>query len=200
MSHIKQANLIKKLELTKQEKELIYGSLLGDGTCSRSGMEYRLRVEHKNDHRDYVLWKYRLLERLCLTPPQYIQAHMSCRFGTVGHPEISLIRSRFYMNGRKVIPKDIPVTPLMFAVLLMDDGSKIHSTVNLALHTYDHDDLEYLMGQLKGYNIRSSVHHDGHEDAKRLYIETASYKTFERLVKPYVEQVPCMTYKLVLTP
>ena len=63
MSQTKLANQIKLLQLTPIEKEVIIACLLGDGTLSKSGMNYRLRIEHNFKHKEYVEWKYNLLKR-----------------------------------------------------------------------------------------------------------------------------------------
>src|SRR3989338_1193177 len=179
MSHNRMANDIKLLELTSFEKEVIIGCLLGDGTCTRSGKEYRLRIEHQAKHKDYVQWKFKLLERLCLSEPQFVSAHKSYRFGTVGHSALTSLRESFYPNGRKTIPKNIRITPLMLAILFMDDGSRIHATGNISLHSYNSDDVKYLSEELKRLDINTNPHYDGHAKCSRLYIETASYRTFE---------------------
>lgn len=200
MSHNRIANNIKLLKLTSLEKEVIAGCLLGDGSCTISGKEYRLRIEHQARHKDYVQWKFKLLERLCLSGPQFVSAHGSYRFGTVGHPALTTLRKMFYPERCKIIPKDMTITPLMLAILFMDDGSRIHATGNISLHSYNDGDVEYLMKELDKLDVLTKPHYDGHAKCSRLYIETSSYRTFERLVKPYILQVPCMAYKLVLTP
>jgi hypothetical protein len=197
MSHTKSSNIIKQVTLTALEKEVIVGCLLGDGSLDCAGKEYRFRVEHKADHKEYVLWKHAFLKRLCLTMPQYVSAHNSYRFGTVGHTEITRLRKSFYINDRKIIPNDLSITPLMLAIIFMDDGCRIHSTVSLALHAYSRKEINHAIAKLNKYNIRASVQKDGHGEAKRLYIKTASYETFKRLVESYVKDVSCMTYKLV---
>ncbi|MBI2091980.1 MAG: hypothetical protein HYY43_00870 [Deltaproteobacteria bacterium] len=197
MSHTKSSNVIKQVTLTSLEKEVIIGCLLGDGSLDCAGKEYRLRVEHKADHKEYVLWKYAFLKRLCLTAPQYVSTHDSYRFGTVGHAEITRLRKSFYVNGIKIIPDDLSITPLMLAILFMDDGCKIHSTASLALHAYSLKEINHILVELNKYNVRGSVQKDGHGEAKRLYIKTASYETFKKLVESYVKDVSCMTCKLV---
>jgi len=186
--------------MTPLEREVVLGCLLGDGSCTKSGKNYRLRIEHQAAHREYVEWKIRLLERLCVTEPRAVKAHDSFRFGTVGHPGITYIRGQFYPNGLKAIPRNMPITPLMLSILFMDDGGRIHSTGNISLHSYCDDDVDYMVAELARLGVSTKPHYDGHEKRGRLYIETASYRAFERLIKPYVAEVRCMEYKLVLTP
>src|SRR3989442_11686492 len=96
MAHTKRANALRDLSLNQEEREVLAGCLLGDGTLSKAGKNYRLRVEHQAMHREYVNWKYQKLSRLCLNEPQFLKQHSSYRFGTVGHPELNLWRTEFY--------------------------------------------------------------------------------------------------------
>ena len=55
MSQTKQGNFIKKTNLTDLEKEVILGSLLGDGTLERSGnYHFRFRFCHTVKHIGYT--------------------------------------------------------------------------------------------------------------------------------------------------
>jgi hypothetical protein len=198
MSHLRIANELKGQKLTPLEREVVIGCLLSDGTLSKSGKEYRLRIEHKAAHRGYVDWKYHQLQRVCVTPPKFISQHNSYRFGTVGHPELTGLHRVFYVNGVKSLPKRLGenFSSLGLAILFMDDGGRIHNTVSLALHSYSGADAELIRLILRGLGIESSWQSDGHGYGRRLYIATSSYAIFKRLVKPYVDQVPCMAYKL----
>lgn len=92
MAHVKEANALKTVQLSPFEREVIVGCLIGDGSLTRSGKHYRLRVGHTVRHGDYVHWKYKLLRRICITAPQNVPTTASIRVGTIGHPELSEIR------------------------------------------------------------------------------------------------------------
>jgi hypothetical protein len=198
MSHLQAANQLRGYSFTPLEREVVIGCLLGDGTLTKSGREYRLRIEHKAAHREYVGWKYHQLQRLCVTSPQFVRQHQSYRFGTIGHPELTDLHRAFYRNGRKSVPEFLlkQLSPLGLAILFMDDGGRVHNTVSLALHGYSDADAELIRSILRKLRIKSSLQFDGHGYGRRLYIATSSYATFKKLVKPYVEQVHCMAYKL----
>lgn len=198
MSHLRIANQLKGQTFTSVEREVVIGCLLGDGTLSKSGKEYRLRIEHKAAHRGFVDWKYLQLQRFCLTSPQFIRQHQSYRFGTVGHPALTVLRRAFYKEGVKSVPSllEEQLSPLALAILFMDDGGRIRNTVSFALHGYSEADAEVIKSSLRKLAIESTWQYDGHGYKRRLYITASSYATFKELVKSYVEQVPCMTYKL----
>jgi hypothetical protein len=198
VSYLRIANKLKGYSFTLLEREVVIGCLLGDGTLSKSGKEYRLRIEHKAAHREYVDWKYCQLQRFCVTPPQFVRQHQSYRFGTVGHPELTELRQAFYKNGVRTVPKLLEgrLSPLALAILLMDDGGRIHHTVSFALHGYFEPDAGLIRSMLRKLGIETTWQFDGHGCGRRLYIATSSYAAFKELVKPYVDQVRCMAYKL----
>ena len=191
MSQTKFANQIKQIQLTPLETEMIIACLLGDGTLSKSGKNYRLRIEHNSEHKEYVEWKYNLLKRICISEIQYVSAHSSYRFGTVGHPAITLLRQIWYQPIKQVI-SELELTPLMIAVWFMDDGTKHRDTVDISIHSFSLASIEILQTQLLDYSISTTVNSDS--KGRRLYILKKSYQNFKRLVNPYI--VKCMAYKL----
>lgn len=191
MSQTKQSISIKHTNLTSLEKEVIVACLLGDGTLSKSGKFYRLRVEQKSLHKEYSFWKYDLLQRLCITQPQFVSQHDSFRFGTVGHPYISALRSSWYGQAKQVA-KDFSLSPLSLAIWFMDDGTRHRNTVDISVHNFSLESINLLQKQLSLLKIETTVNHDskGH----RLYVRQSSYSDFNKLVSPYI--VKCMAYKL----
>ena len=191
MSRTKQSDLIKQTALTPQEIEMIIACLLGDGTLSKSGKNYRLRIEHNSKHKEYVEWKYKKLTRLCVSPVQYVSAHSSVRFGTVGHPEITQLRDAWYPDTKQII-SGLKLTPMMIAVWFMDDGTKHRDTVDISVHSFSPKSIESLRKQLLEYGIETTINSDS--KGKRLYVLKKSYPNFKKLVSPYI--VKCMAYKL----
>lgn len=97
--------------MKKQTKEIIVGSLLGDGWLTafkqrtKTSMFY---VKYHSKNMDYLLWlKSQLIE---LSPselkstPRYPQYY----FYTKARADIGELRKLFYPNeGRKIVPKNI---------------------------------------------------------------------------------------------
>jgi len=191
MSRTKQSDLLKRAALTPQEIEMIIACLLGDGTLSKSGKNYRLRIEHNSKHKEYVEWKYDLLKRLCVSAIQSVAPHSSVRFGTVGHPEITKLRERWYLQTKQIVG-DLKLSPLMIAVWFMDDGTRHRDTVDISVHSFSSASIESLRKQLLGYGIETTINSDS--KGSRLYVLKKSYPNFKRLVTPYI--VSCMAYKL----
>ena len=191
MSRTKQSDLLKLAALTPQEIEIIIACLLGDGTLSGSGKNYRLRIEHNSKHLEYVEWKYNLLKRLCISPIQFVSAHSSVRFGTVGHPEITKLRDKWYLQTKQIV-SDLKLTPMMIAVWFMDDGTRHRDTVDISAHSFSTQSLESLRKQLLEYEIETTINSDS--KGSRLYVLKKSYPNFKKFVSPYI--VKCMAYKL----
>jgi len=192
VSQTKQSNFIKQITLTPLETEVITACLLGDGTLSKSGKHYRLRIEHNELHKEYVEWKFNFLKRLCVTPIQYISAHSSYRFGTVGHPEITSLRYNWYQPSKQIV-KQLVLTPLAIAIWFMDDGTRHRNdTIDISVHNFSPQSIQELQKQLLEYGVETNVHFDS--KGNRLYVRKKSYHNFKTLVTPYI--VNCMAYKL----
>jgi LAGLIDADG DNA endonuclease family len=195
MGATKQSLNIKLQSLSNKEINFIQACLLGDGTLSKSGKHFRLRVAQKASHKQYVLWKYNNLQKLCVSKPTLDKVNNSFRFGTVGHPHVTGLQKLWY-KPTKQIPEKFTLDSLALAIWFMDDGCRIHNTVNFSVHNFSSHSIALLQKQLLEMKIVTSVQSDG--KGKRLYIKQNSYAIFERLVKPYI--VKCMAYKLPITP
>jgi hypothetical protein len=189
----KSANAIKKYPLFTEEIGVIIGCLLGDGTLSKSGKDYRLRIEHAEKHSEYVSWKYAMLKRLTVSEPVKIKAHNSMRFGTVGHPDLTDLRATWYHGKAKHVPKSFSeLDAISIAIWFMDDGSKHRDTVDFSVHNFEKIEIMKLQKILHDYGVETTINSDG--KGSRLYVKKDSYKAFKNLVKPYI--VSCMEYKL----
>lgn len=192
MSQTKLANSLKKLPLTIFEKEVVAGCLLGDGSLMKSGKHYRLRINYTIRHWEYVNWKYELIKRICVSLPNFVPANSSVRVGTIGHPDLSVIREIWYREGFKEIPNDFRLTPLALAIWFQDDGTKQGRSVDFSVHCFSKNSLAILQKELFKLSILSTINFDG--KGNRLYIRRKSLSIFENLVKPYIQK--CMAYKL----
>jgi hypothetical protein len=182
---------LKLLPLTFEEKTFIQGCLLGDGTLAQSGKYHRLRIAHKVEHKEYVIWKYNNIKRLCVSQPTLDKVNQSFRFGTVGHPEITTLRNMWY-QPLKQIPSSFHLDERTLAIWFMDDGCKTGKTVNFSVHNFAEQSVIMLQQALLRMGIRTNVHSDG--KGKRLYVLQTCYPIFKEFVKPHM--LTCMAYKL----
>jgi len=193
----------KSLKLTKFQRELIIGMLLGDAHLeTRSqGRVYRLKVEQSIKQKEFVDWLYVALDNWTNQEPKerIVKGLVRYGFTTYSHGNLRFYGQQFYPNGKKVIPKMIGklLTPLALAVWFMGDGSrKSQKHRTFIIHTlgYTKSDLCRVQEVLETkLGIKSSLHI---QKGKywRLYILSESANTFKKTVEPYV--LPSMQYKL----
>lgn len=195
----------KKLKLTKRQREIIVGLLLGDGHLeTQNGLTYRLKVEHSFKQNDYVDWLYdNFREWVNQHPRQRIKDSFGKEFTSYGFTTYSsgslrFYGQQFYSGKRKVIPKLIKklLTPLSLAIWFMDDGSwKSNKHRTYIIHTlgYDRQELNLMKRILEEkFGITTGIHRQ--YNGLRLYIMSSSASQFRNIIEPYV--IPSMRYKL----
>ena len=193
------------LRLNQVQKELILGTIIGDGCLitSRSGKAARLQIRHNIKHKAYVEWKYSMLQNWVLTPPREDTHNNSWYFRTFSHLELMQIKRKFYNDGKRVIPLQIAevfTSPLSLAVWLMDDGNGYPHYKGFRISTYGFG----LEGNLRlkaclkaNFSLDPTVFSDS--KGYQLLIRKKDANELASLVSPYV--VDCMKYKFItLTP
>ncbi|KKQ59176.1 MAG: hypothetical protein US78_C0009G0001, partial [Parcubacteria group bacterium GW2011_GWD1_38_16] len=188
--------------LTKFERQIIIGSLLGDGYMrimpGRSNAF--LEINHSIEAKEYVDYKYESLKRLCESAPKERKTNegrVAYRFFTKQHSELTELYDRFYKQGKKVIPLDIVVDPVILAVWYMDDGSKSRDRdVYINTQQFSIADQNRLLYCLRLLGIQARLNKD--KKYFRIRILKDSINNFMRIIYPHI--VDSMKYKLVMTP
>jgi len=122
--------------LTSIQKEILVGSLLGDGTLRKQGTRTNalFEVNHSFQFREYVDWKWQHFEQLVKTPPKSRHGNgkrIAYRFTTQSLPLFTEYYYEYYSGGRKVISPSLILTDLILSIWFMDDGSKSRNTFYL---------------------------------------------------------------------
>lgn len=194
----------KDLKLSKRQRELIVGLLLGDGhlETQNSGRTYRLKVEHGSAQREYLEWLAKEFQDWLISG--WYEKHKGTKvvygFTTVSHPAFRFYGGQFYQNRKKRTPPLIKklMTPLSLAIWFLDDGSaKSSKHRSLVIHSlgYNHKDLELVQETLQGFGIESSLHKQ-RNNSFRLYLPYASALIVEQFVRPILNEVPTLAYKV----
>ena len=190
--------------------DVIIGSLLGDARleCRSAGLRNlataRLRVHHGEKQKEYVFWKYKILEDLVLREPQESlwdnpkrNLHeVSWYFHTKSLQEFGILHRYFYKNGAKVFPEDIVdvLTPKMIAVWFMDDGSNNGENTTISTHSFSKEEQVRIVKFLQTrHSITATIVKD--RTKYKLAIGKHEYKKFINIVRPFI--IPSMTYKIV---
>ena len=185
--------------LTQEQKSIIIGTLLGDGTLrlQKGRKNALLEINHALSQKEYVNWKYKHLSNLVRTPPKLRKSNgkrMAYRFTTLSLPELTVLYRRFYNNGKKIIPNDLILSPLALAVWLMDDGSKSRNSLYLNTQQFNLVEQRQLQKILNDqWNIKTTLNKD--KTYYRIRIGIKYVNRFKEIVKPFI--IPLFDYKLV---
>lgn len=196
------------MKLTKQQTSVLIGTILGDGFLQKTGEKNaRLRLEHSQKQKDYVLWKGNIFGRLFQGKPNYLErihpkskeTYKYCRWQSSAGPAFGKWRKYFYPNGKKIIPNDIGdflTEPITLAVWYMDDGyfNKIDRNSYIYLGRVTHIEAEISREAIqKNFGIEATVY-DKKNKGFALFFGAAETKKLHALISPFV--IPSLQYKL----
>ncbi len=146
---------LKAIPLSDDQKQLVIGSLLGDGSAyvnQRNLPEHGviLRMTQGEDQFDYLVWKMDQMAPFVVRdqPQTYQQTKWSTKkrhvVDTISHPGITPYWRAFYATGAKGVTLEVlqELGPRGLAIWLMDDGSFARKSgwINLATHSFSMDD------------------------------------------------------------
>lgn len=207
--------------LTQQQKDLIFGTLLGDGNLQtlNNGRTWRYRAIQKEAHAEYLYHKYEILNSLCNIKPIYDQVldsrtgHLDKRyyFNTRVSPSLKFYADMFYIqdpNDPQKWIKQVPLnvqkflTPQALAYFYMDDGALKwlgHSNaMRICTENFTTEGVLRLQKGLKNrYNLTTTHTKKTLQDGSigyRIAIPEKSSAVFRDIVQPYL--VNCMKYKV----
>ena len=191
--------------LTNEQKNLILGTLLGDGSIEKRWKNPRLRIDHSVAQKKYVFWKYDILKSIATQEPHIINeidkrsGKLSTRwyFSTKAIPELDFFYQLFYQNKRKAIKLgllDHIIHPLSLAVWLMDDGSAEYAGASLQTHGFSLADVIRLMKAIQG-NFGIKVQKRRNKGKWIIYFPKSSMEKLKLTVQKYV--LPEFRYKLL---
>lgn len=209
------------MKLTQLQKDLIFGSLLGDGNLQSfsQGRTWRYRALQKD--KDYLFHKYEILNPLCKMRPieETIEdkrtGNTSTRsyFNTLVSAKLRVFANMFYTydSKQKKWIKDVPLknlllhwlTPRALAYFYMDDGSLKwpgHSNaMRISTENFSQEGVKRIRNSLKElYDIDTGVTKKKLKDDKIgliITIPEKSSNSFRELIQPYL--VDCMKYKVL---
>lgn len=194
--------------VTERCRDVIIGTVLGDGCLERNGANVRLRVDHSFFQKQWVDWKFRELSELRPSPPRVVrrldertgQTHVNYRFSTMTTERLNQFFDLFYRHGvAKSIPESVDTlikSPLVLAVWYMDDGGRRSDCRSGYLNTnaYLSRDVQTLRDALQtNFGISTRTHYAASKP--RIYIPASQFVKFCDLIRPHV--IDQMMYKLL---
>lgn len=202
------------LRLHPMQRQMILGSVLGDGSLSRSEtFSSGYRVTHGAPQEDYCRWKHKICAGLVRADVQKVTKSRGSyskgpkyRFWTLSVGELSELRRIFYPDGKKIIPQSVldELTEVGLAFWFMDDGNtdvqkdrpQKYRTVRMALCDFSKGDCERAKAWfMQRWGLECSI--QWKEDKyPYLHFFNEQATKFLRIVSPYIH--PVMRYKLRL--
>ncbi|MCA2815949.1 MAG: hypothetical protein IM459_04150 [Microcystis sp. M085S1] len=206
--------------MLQQQKDLIFGTLLGDANLQteNGGRTWRYRALHKHEHKDYLYHKYEILKSLCSSPPTYGEVidsrtkktYKRNYFNTTQHASLNFFANMFYKydSVTNTWVKDVPLnvekflTPTALAYFYMDDGALKwlnHSNgMRICTESFSKEGVIRLQKALKIlFNVETTLTQKGLQNGTtgyRISIPEKSSANFREVIKPHL--VDCMKYKV----
>lgn len=194
------------LSLSKEQKTILFGIILGDGYLQKTGAKNaRLRLEHGKDQKEYLLWKIQRLKKLFQGKPKYLERihpitkrkYCYWRHQSQSTPYLGKLRSIFYLDGKKKIPEDLEkyLTKLSLAVWYMDDGYYYlrDRCGYLYLGNVSQKDAETVVQVLlEKFNLATRV--KSKKKGYAIYFSPQETQKLKNLIKGYI--LPQFNYKL----
>ncbi len=196
------------MKLTRRQTNVLIGAILGDGFLQKTGEKNaRLRLEHSQKQKDYVLWKGSIFGRLFQGKPNYLErihpkskeTYKYYRWQSSAGPAFGKWRKYFYPNGKKIIPIDIGevfTKPIMLAVWYMDDGyfNKIDRNSYIYLGRVTRLEAEILQKTIeKNFDIVATIY-DKKNKGYALFFGVTETKKLQTLIRPFI--IESLQYKL----
>ena len=145
----------KNKQLSSTQKDIIIGSMLGDGHINKRETQPLFIISHAENQKDYLFWKYEILKDLCNIPPTYYEGEIIKHFNDKEYSCQS-----FYRLGTRLHDCLIPIrnmdvyelvnslNELSFSVLMLDDGHR-SNIWGYCVAPYTNDEKEYMIKVFK---------------------------------------------------
>ena len=186
--------------LNQFQKSVIIGTMLGDGYLRIvPGRQHAfLEINHALSQREYVMWKYDVLEGVRAGAPKMRKGNgtrVAIRFTTRQSEELTELYHRFYLNRVKIIPSDLKLDPVILSVWFMDDGSQCReSDVYLNTQQFDTKSQLILIKALQELGLEATLNKD--KEYFRIRFLKKSISRFFEIIRPNI--IPLMHDKIGL--
>lgn len=197
----------KELEIGNDLKQLLIGSLLGDGCFCSVGKKAKnmcLSIAHSEKQKEYLRYKWKILNKYNLASSiieyhinnnRYSHELVGYRLKSKLHPIFTNIRNKYYdSNGHKRVFKEFvkDIDTLGLAIWYMDDGYVTKNSYILSTCSFTLEEQSLLADiLLDKFNLHFTV---GKHD-NSMYLQAKDFPKFVELIKKYI--IPSMQYKLI---
>lgn len=226
ISYAELTNLSRPTMLSDIQNKIITGSLLGDGSLVHHGRSKnsRYRIKQQVNKIEYVKYMNDIFcdflvgtesikiekqkkpimvdGKITYSSEEFCEA---AYFWTCAHPVFTELRNKWYVNGVKIIPNDLYLTPESIAHWFLEDGTNSkagkYKSVVLCTNCFSLEEVHFLKFLLKeNYDIGSYVNRVFGKNVRSeqyvIRVSASSYFDFINLVRPYIEHLKCFNYKI----
>lgn len=197
----------KELIIENDLRQLLIGSLLGDGSFCSVGSTTKnmcLSIAHSVRQEEYLKFKVSILRKYKLSSSiqyravkkaRYKEEIKECRHKSRLHPIFTNIRTKYYdQYGHKRVHKEFvkDIDELGLAIWYMDDGYVTKNSCIFSTCSFTLGEQQILADiLLKKFNLHFNI---GKHD-NSMYLQARDFPKFVELIKSYV--IPSMQYKLI---
>lgn len=204
-------SIIKKL--SKEQKSLLIGLLLGDGTISSN---YVFKLSHSEAQREFLEWKIDLLNKFGFKNNGVKEYISTCGYNKGNkvlysqmslNPTIKALRRTVYTPKKHITRRLLNwLTPIGLAIWYMDVGcinvntSKQRSSIQHTIKIATCVDLDTAQVIIDYFKEVWDVQFRPFKEGKGTYSIASSTESdcaaFIQIIRPYIEQVPSLLYKI----
>lgn len=200
-------------KLSKEQKSLLIGLLLGDGTISSN---YVFKLSHSEAQREFLEWKIDLLNKFEFKNNGVKEYISTCGYNKGNkvlysqmslNPTIKALRRTVYTPKKHITRRLLNwLTPIGLAIWYMDDGcinvntSKQRSSIQHTIKIATCVDLDTAQVVIDYFKEVWDVQFRPFKEGKGTYSIASSTESdcaaFIQIIRPYIEQVPSLLYKI----
>lgn len=204
--NIKHREIKKDFYLSKRQKEILVGTILGDGNLTQHGKYFRLFVKHAAAQAALAKWKRKEFDSITKMDLNFFKQQVKgktysfCQFVTLTHPEFDAYRKMFYKKKKKIVPVKINKvlnSALSLAIWIMDDGARDNAGMTIQTHCFSSKEVKRLQKCLKKH-FKILVNTRRNKGKDILYVPKDQVKNLYQIVREYL--LPEYKYKFPLTP
>ena len=200
-------------KLNKSQKRLLLGLLIGDGTITNHP---DFKMDHSKDQEEFLQWKGKLLDMEGLEHSEIKEYNQKVgykigskvvRIRVKTNSTIKALRRSIYKPNKIITHNWLNwFTERELAIWYMDDGcinvntsiqrSSIQHTIKIATCTDIETTKVIIKYFMEKWNIKFRLFSEGRNTYSIASSSEYDCLNFVKLIKPYVEQVPTMLYKI----
>ena len=192
------------IELTQELKDLIIGSIFGDGSFKVDFERGTTRMQfcHSPKQKEYFLYKYSIIEKLGIAGKiketrvfntRYKEGFFDeIRFATLSNPIFRKFYESIYINRQRnvtLISKE-DITEKVIAYWYFDDGHICSASYQITCESFNLEEVEYMTNILVSkFNILCT-----YDKNNNIYIKKESINDFNLILSNI--DVPSLNYKI----